>query len=112
MTILGAEASTFHRRWLRERPDDYDPATRRALEMGEFMPATHYLLAQRARSLLRHRMANLRGSPARRLLSPTLPMPTVPLQDRFVERSDFRESRRQSPPCTTPFRQTSLGNRP
>jgi aspartyl-tRNA(Asn)/glutamyl-tRNA(Gln) amidotransferase subunit A len=90
MTILGAEASTFHRRWLRERPEDYDPATRRALEMGEFIPATHYLLAQRARSLLRHRMANLFS--AHRLdvlLSPTLPMSTVPLQDRFAERTDF-----------------------
>ena len=90
MTILGAEASTFHRRWLRERPHDYDPATRLALEMGELIPATHYLLAQRARSLLRHRMASLFS--AHRLdvlLSPTLPTPTVPLQDRFVERSDF-----------------------
>jgi aspartyl-tRNA(Asn)/glutamyl-tRNA(Gln) amidotransferase subunit A len=90
MTILGAEASTFHRRWLRERPDDYDVATRRALELGEFIPATHYLLAQRARSLLQHRMANLFS--AHRLdvlLSPTLPTPTVPLQDRFVERSDY-----------------------
>jgi aspartyl-tRNA(Asn)/glutamyl-tRNA(Gln) amidotransferase subunit A len=90
MTILGAEASTFHRRWLRERPHDYDAATRRALELGEFIPATHYLLAQRARSLLRHRMANLFS--AHRLdvlLSPTLPTPTVPLQDRFVERSDY-----------------------
>ena len=90
MTILGAEASTFHRRWLRERPEDYDPATRRALEMGEFIPATHYLLAQRARSLLRHRMANLFSADRLDvLLSPTLPLPTVPLQDRFTERSDF-----------------------
>jgi aspartyl-tRNA(Asn)/glutamyl-tRNA(Gln) amidotransferase subunit A len=90
MTILAAEASTFHRRWLRERPEDYDPTTRRALELGEFIPATHYLLAQRARALLRHRMANLFS--AHRLdalLSPTLPMPTVPLQDRFAERPDF-----------------------
>ena len=90
MTILGAEASTFHRRWLRERPHDYDPATRRALEMGEFIPATHYLLAQRARSLLRRRMANLFSAfRLDVLLSPTLPMTTVPLQDRFAERADF-----------------------
>ena len=90
MTILGAEASTFHRRWLREHPDDYDAATRRALEVGEFIPATHYLLAQRARSLLRHRMANLFSAHLLdALLSPTLPMSTVPLQNRFAKRSDF-----------------------
>ena len=59
MTIMASEASTFHRRLLRERPGDYDPATRRSLEMGEFIPATHYLLAQRARTLLRNRMHEL-----------------------------------------------------
>ncbi|MGH2614595.1 MAG: amidase [Thermomicrobiales bacterium] len=90
MTILAAEASTVHRRWLRERPDDYDPATRRSLEMGELVPATHYLLAQRARALLRQRMANLFA--AHRLdalLSPTMPTTTVPLAERFVARPDF-----------------------
>jgi aspartyl-tRNA(Asn)/glutamyl-tRNA(Gln) amidotransferase subunit A len=90
MTILAAEASTVHRRWLRERPEDYDPATRRALEMGEFVPATQYLLAQHARAVLRQRMANLFS--AHRLdalLSPTMPTTTVPLSERYVERPDY-----------------------
>ena len=90
MTILAPEASTVHRRWLRERPEDYDPATRRALEMGEFVPATHYLLAQRARTVLRHRMANLFS--AHRLdalLSPTMPTTTMPLEERFADREDY-----------------------
>ena len=90
MTIMAAEASTFHRRRLRERPGDYDPATRRSLEMGEFIPATHYLLAQRARALLRNRMANLFA--AHRLdalLSPTMPVTTVPLPELFAQRPDY-----------------------
>jgi aspartyl-tRNA(Asn)/glutamyl-tRNA(Gln) amidotransferase subunit A len=90
LTILATEASTVHRRWLRERADDYDPATRRALEMGEYILATHYLTAQRARSLLRRRMADLFS--AHRLdalLSPTVPMTTVPLAERFAERLDM-----------------------
>jgi aspartyl-tRNA(Asn)/glutamyl-tRNA(Gln) amidotransferase subunit A len=90
MTIMASESSTVHRRRLRERRDDYDPATRRALEMGEFIPATHYLLAQRARALLRHRMANLFA--AHRLdalLSPTMPVTTVPIPELFAERPDY-----------------------
>jgi len=90
MTIMAAESSTVHRRRLRERRDDYDPATRRALEMGEFIPATHYLTAQRARALLRNRMANLFA--AHRLdalLSPTMPVTTVPIPDLFAERPDY-----------------------
>jgi aspartyl-tRNA(Asn)/glutamyl-tRNA(Gln) amidotransferase subunit A len=90
MTIMAAEASTFHRRRLRERPGDYDPATRLSLEMGEFIPATHYLLAQRARALLRNRMANLFSSYGLdALLSPTMPVTTVPRTELFSARTDY-----------------------
>jgi aspartyl-tRNA(Asn)/glutamyl-tRNA(Gln) amidotransferase subunit A len=90
MTIMAAEASAFHRQRLRERPDDYDPATRGSLQMGEFIPATHYLTALRARSLLRNRMKNLfaaHGLDA--LLSPTMPVTTVPFPELFAERADY-----------------------
>lgn len=90
MTIMAAEASTFHRHRLRERPDDYDLATRRSLEMGEFIPATHYLTAQRARSLLRNRMKNLFAAHGlHALLSPTMPVTTVPFPELFAEREDY-----------------------
>ena len=90
MTIMAAEASTFHRHRLRERPDDYDLATRRSLEMGEFIPATHYLTAQRARSLLRNRMKNLFAAHGlHALLSPTMPVTTVPFPELFGEREDY-----------------------
>ena len=53
LTIEAAEPSTWHQRWLRERPDDYGDDVRTLLEVGELLLATHYLQAQRYRSLLR-----------------------------------------------------------
>lgn len=53
LTIESAEPSTYHQRWLRERPDDYGEDVRTLLEVGEMLLATHYLQAQRYRSLLR-----------------------------------------------------------
>ena len=90
MTIMAVEASAYHRRLLRDRPADYDPATRRSLEMGEFIPGTHYLLAQRARQLFRQRMRELfTNHRLDALLSPTMPVTTVPLPDLFAERTDY-----------------------
>jgi aspartyl-tRNA(Asn)/glutamyl-tRNA(Gln) amidotransferase subunit A len=54
LTIESAEPSTYHQRWLRERPQDYGEDVRVLLEMGEMYLATHYLQAQRYRTLLRH----------------------------------------------------------
>ena len=42
---LAAEAATIHRRWLRERPDDYGPMVRRRIEFGLYQPATRYIEA-------------------------------------------------------------------
>lgn len=53
LTIEAAEPSTYHQRWLRERPDDYGDDVRTLLEVGEMLLATHYLQAQRYRNLLR-----------------------------------------------------------
>ncbi len=54
LTIESAEPSTYHQRWLRERPQDYGEDVRTLLEVGELLLATHYLQAQRYRSLLRN----------------------------------------------------------
>jgi aspartyl-tRNA(Asn)/glutamyl-tRNA(Gln) amidotransferase subunit A len=53
LTIESAEPSTYHQRWLRERPQDYGEDVRTLLEVGELLLATQYLQAQRYRSLLR-----------------------------------------------------------
>ena len=54
LTIESAEPSTYHQRWLRERPQDYGEDVRALLEVGELLLATHYLQAQRYRTLLRN----------------------------------------------------------
>jgi aspartyl-tRNA(Asn)/glutamyl-tRNA(Gln) amidotransferase subunit A len=79
LTILLPEASACHRRWLRERWAEYDAATRVMLELGELVPGTHYITAQRVRRLLRETMKNVfRAYQLDALLSPTLPITTVP----------------------------------
>ena len=58
LTIESAEPSTYHQRWLRERPQDYGDDVRALLEVGELLLATHYLQAQRYRTLLRNEFVN------------------------------------------------------
>jgi len=53
LTIESCEPSTYHQRWLRERPQDYGQDVRTLLEVGEMLLATHYLQAQRYRRVLR-----------------------------------------------------------
>ena len=54
LTIESAEPSSYHQRWLRERPQDYGDDVRTLLEVGELLLATHYIQAQRYRTLLRN----------------------------------------------------------
>ena len=53
LTIESCEPSAYHQRWMRERPQDYGDDVRTLLEAGEMLLATHYIQAQRYRSLLR-----------------------------------------------------------
>lgn len=81
MTILLAEASAYHQGLLRERAADFDPATRQMFELGELVPATHYVMAQRTRALLRdimHRCFQSHRLDA--LISPTVPTTTMSMQ--------------------------------
>jgi aspartyl-tRNA(Asn)/glutamyl-tRNA(Gln) amidotransferase subunit A len=72
LTIEAAEPSTYHQRWLRERPDDYGDDVRTLLEVGELLLATQYLQAQRYRSLLRKEFLDAFRS-VDFFLCPTLP---------------------------------------
>jgi aspartyl-tRNA(Asn)/glutamyl-tRNA(Gln) amidotransferase subunit A len=92
MTILLTEASALHRHLLREHPSDYESATRLMLELGEFVPATHYFTALRARARLRNNMRNaFRTHHLDAMVWPTLPLATVPLEDLSALRRDGRE---------------------
>ncbi|MEO8448471.1 MAG: amidase [Gemmatimonadota bacterium] len=78
LTIESCEPSTYHQRWLRERPTDYGEDVRRLLEIGELMLATHYLQAQRYRTLLRQEfMAAFRSVDV--FVCPTLPFTATPV---------------------------------
>jgi len=78
LTIESAEPSTYHQRWLRERPQDYGDDVRTLLEVGELLLATHYLQAQRYRTLLRNEfMDAFRKVDV--FVCPTLPFTATPI---------------------------------
>jgi len=92
MTILLAEASAFHRDLLRRHASEYDPSTRLMIELGEFIPATHYLRAQRARAVLKNAMKTVfQAHGLHAMLWPTMPLTTVPLEDLPAARRDGAE---------------------
>jgi aspartyl-tRNA(Asn)/glutamyl-tRNA(Gln) amidotransferase subunit A len=89
LTIMLCEASAYHRQMLRSHGSKYDPATRRMLELGEFIPGTYYITAQRARAAFRGAMANqFQAHRLDAMLWPTIPLPTVPLSELELERQD------------------------
>jgi aspartyl-tRNA(Asn)/glutamyl-tRNA(Gln) amidotransferase subunit A len=92
LTVMLAEASTLHRRRLRQHAAKYDPAVRLLAQLGELIPATHYLTAQRARALLRHGFREAfetNGLDA--MLWPTLPVTTAAFEKMSAPREDGSE---------------------
>lgn len=86
LTLLQVEASTQHRMLLRNRGADLDLGTRLMLELGEFIPGTHYALALRARRTIQAGVRNtFEAKCLDALVSPTLPLPTVKLDDMLVD---------------------------
>lgn len=89
-TVMMAEASTYHRGQLREHGDKYDPATRATLQLGELLPATHYVTGLRARALFRDAIASLfRAEGLDAMISPTMPLPTALLTELHQPRKDM-----------------------
>lgn len=73
--IIRPEASSYHQRDLRDAADLYGPTVRPRLEMGEVYFATHYVNAQRARTLVKEGLkAAFTGGQLDALLVPTVPM--------------------------------------
>lgn len=56
--IAFSEATSYHEKNLRERPDDYGPSVRELLRLGLCIRATEYLAAQRARREIIQRFKN------------------------------------------------------
>jgi Asp-tRNA(Asn)/Glu-tRNA(Gln) amidotransferase A subunit family amidase len=84
LTIALAEASAFHRTLLREHAEAYAEETRLMLQLGELVPATHYVTALRARTLFQARVREaFRAHALDAVIGPTVPLPTVPTETRL-----------------------------
>ena len=89
MPVILADTTGYHRKWLRQSPDRYEPATRVMIELGEIIPATHYVMAERARRLLRERVrATFEAERLDAMFAPTLPGPTVPVEELGLDLTD------------------------
>lgn len=83
LTVESCEPSTFHQEWLRSRPGDYGEDVRTLLEVGELIPATHYIQAQRYRQLLRNEFMHAFKS-VDVFVCPTLPFTATPIGETKV----------------------------
>ena len=95
------EATAYHVRNLRERPEAFSEELRGSLELGAFYSAVDYLQAQRVR---RRVTEAIRGAmaPFDAVLSPTSPVPATPIGDNPPGHSALRHRN------TIPFNLTGL----
>jgi aspartyl-tRNA(Asn)/glutamyl-tRNA(Gln) amidotransferase subunit A len=78
LTIDIAEPAAYHAAWLRDRPEEYGEDVRSLLEVGELYLASHYIQAQRYRSVLRDHFSDvLRDVDA--IVTPTVPFTAPPV---------------------------------
>lgn len=87
MTIESAEPSTFHQKWMRERPQDYGENVRFMFEQGELYLATHYIQAQRYRAVLRQQFMDRFAADVDVFALPSLPFtaPVIGTEDIELE---------------------------
>jgi aspartyl-tRNA(Asn)/glutamyl-tRNA(Gln) amidotransferase subunit A len=84
VTLVLAEGAASHLQWLRERPLDYFPETRQALELGALLPWVSVDAAQRARAAVCREIGRAFAEhKLDAIVTPTLPETTFPL-DRIV----------------------------
>jgi aspartyl-tRNA(Asn)/glutamyl-tRNA(Gln) amidotransferase subunit A len=72
LPILAAEAASYHQRWLKESPELYSDAVRRAILMGQGVTAVEYLDALRIRREFTEEVRSVMGS------VDAIAMPTCP----------------------------------
>jgi aspartyl-tRNA(Asn)/glutamyl-tRNA(Gln) amidotransferase subunit A len=77
---IACEATAYHAKDLRDRPEAFSEELRASLELGAFYSAVDYLQAQRVR---RRVSEAIRGAmaPFDAVLSPTCPVPATPIDD-------------------------------
>jgi len=84
MTIDIAEPAAYHAEWLRERPEDYGSDVRTFLEQGEMYSATQYIQAQRYRSMVHARFADV-FEKVDIVVTPTVPYVAPAIGERSVD---------------------------
>jgi aspartyl-tRNA(Asn)/glutamyl-tRNA(Gln) amidotransferase subunit A len=93
LVLVLTDTSDYHRRLLRTRAGDYTPGVRLMLELGNLVPATAYLAAQRARESMRRAVrAAFDQHRLDALAAPTIPRTTMPLDELMVAPGDGDES--------------------
>ena len=89
MPVILADTTAYHHEWLRKKRDLYEAPTRVMVELGEIIPAVDYVTAQRARRLLRERVREtFEANRLDALFAPTLPGPTVPVEELGLNLTD------------------------
>lgn len=104
--IIASEATAYHEPYLKTRAADYGPDVRARLTTGQFVLATQYLKAQRARQIIRAEVdAALRRLDA--LVLPTTPIPAPRTDEQRVTVDGVVEDTRWwLIRCTRPFNLT------
>lgn len=82
--ICSSEAAAIHRKWLRERPEDYQPQVKRRIELGLYVPATRYVEALAARGPIAAAFLEEVFSRCDAMLTPTTPFPAPRLDETDV----------------------------
>jgi aspartyl-tRNA(Asn)/glutamyl-tRNA(Gln) amidotransferase subunit A len=79
MRIISAtEAAEYHRPYLRTRRSEYHPKVRSLLEVGEFIPATEYVHAQRVRQRIKNELRAVFDN-VDVIALPAFPVPAYPI---------------------------------
>ncbi len=104
--IIASEATAYHERYLKTRAAEYGPDVRARLGTGQFVLATQYLKAQRARRVIQAEVeAVLHRVDA--LLTPTTPLPAPRVEEETVTLEGVRQDvRGWLTRCTRPFNVT------
>jgi aspartyl-tRNA(Asn)/glutamyl-tRNA(Gln) amidotransferase subunit A len=86
LTILQVEGSVHHLPLLRSQSADYEVGTRLILELGALIPSTQYVLSLKARTVIAAAVRNtFQSERLTALASPTLPIPSVRLDQMAVD---------------------------
>ncbi|GAA3000999.1 amidase [Actinokineospora diospyrosa] len=81
--VMGPEATAYHEQTLRSTPELYTPEIRLLLEAGQLIPATDYIRALRAQTLMRQEWLRVLET-VDIIAAPTTPVTAIPVDQQEV----------------------------